>query len=116
MQFTRRSSKVCARASAVNWPAPDGVRNRVVETAVERPKLIRGDGNGPFDSQRRNGLTHIPIVVHDLINGEPAPQQFSAMERGRAPDGRRGRRGLCIAIPSCGGLLGFEGFSQLFEK
>jgi len=54
--------------------------------------------------------------MHDLINGETAPQQFSAMERSRAPDGRRRRRGLCIDFASSGGLLGFEGCCQLFEK
>jgi hypothetical protein len=61
-------------------------------------------------------LTHIPIVVHYLIDGITALQQFRTMQRRRATDGRRRGCGLRFATAGAGGLLGFKGLYQLFQK
>ena len=61
-------------------------RDGLVETLVERPKVIDADWFGPLYRQIGDGLTHVPVAVHDLGQGEALPLQIAAVARGAAVD------------------------------
>jgi hypothetical protein len=48
----------------------DGVGDRVVETAIERPKLLDRDRGIDLDCQIRYRLAKIAVVVNDLLDGK----------------------------------------------
>ena len=52
-----------------------GARDRLVQAAVQRAKVIRADGRVHFDGEVGDGLTDVAVVVHDLRHGEPLKQQ-----------------------------------------
>ena len=49
----------------------DGIGYGVVEAFVESEKLIRRDRRLLLDGHLGNGLAEIPIIVDNLIHGEP---------------------------------------------
>jgi hypothetical protein len=64
----------------------DGVGDRVVETAVERPKFLDCDRRIDLDRQIRYRLAKIAIVVNDLLDGKSVLQQIATMPPRRFAD------------------------------
>ena len=72
-QFVRLS---VARERLFACVSGDGARDGVVQTSVQRAKIIGADGRCQFHCQIGHGLAHIPIVVDDLRDREPLQQQI----------------------------------------
>jgi hypothetical protein len=71
----------------------DGVGDRVVEALVEGSELGNRDRLHPFESELRDGLADVSVVVHDLPDGEAQAKQLLTVP-GRGVTDRRGRREL----------------------
>jgi hypothetical protein len=59
----------------------DRVCNSVVETPVQRTKLVRRNFGMLLNRYLGNGLANIPIFVNNLIDAVPEAQQFGAVQR-----------------------------------
>jgi hypothetical protein len=69
-----------------------GVGDRIIETAVQCPKLGNLKWSIALVRKVRDRLAKIPTVVDDLIHRESKSKQFVAVQRGRRPRFRqRGR-------------------------
>ncbi|HEY3584394.1 MAG TPA: hypothetical protein VGL90_08445 [Casimicrobiaceae bacterium] len=64
----------------------------VVEAAVQRAELVDADGGVGFDCEISDGLAKITIVMNDLLDGEPALQEFAAVKGGGFADLGHDRR------------------------
>ena len=72
-------------ASELGHRARDGV----VEASIERVKVPRTDRDRRFACQFSDGLTHIAVVMHDLLNGEPFKKQITPVLDCGRPNGVR---------------------------
>ena len=60
-------------------------RDGIIQASVQYPKVFGTDRCVQFHRQFGDGLTDIAIVVHDLRDGEPLPQEvMSVPDRARA--------------------------------
>src|SRR5205823_13025297 len=57
----------------------DSTGDGVVETSVQRAKVLRADRGVQFHCQFGDGLAHVTIVVDDLRDGEPLEKQVVAV-------------------------------------
>jgi hypothetical protein len=64
----------------------DSARDRVVQSSVERLEVFRADRRVRFRRQLGNGLTDVPIIVHDLRHGEPLEEQVVSVLAGALVD------------------------------
>jgi hypothetical protein len=99
----------------------DGIGDRVVQTPVERSKLV--DRNRHLVLERKLGdrLAKITVVVDDLVDRVPLPQQLGPVQGGTCADfGERGRPvGLsrdCSALERVGGLLDLQRPDELIQE
>jgi hypothetical protein len=56
-----------------------GSGDGVVETSVQRAKVLEADRRSHFQRELRDGLTDISVVVDDLVDAEPLLQQIMAV-------------------------------------
>ena len=54
-----------------------------VQTSVQRAKFFGRKGRTVLDRKVADGLTEIPVVLNDLLHGEPLLKEFCAMHGGR---------------------------------
>jgi hypothetical protein len=58
-----------------------GVRDGVVEAAIQRAELIDGKGGVALEGQVRDRLAEFPIVVDDLVDRISQAEKARAMRR-----------------------------------
>ena len=56
-----------------------GIGNRLVQATVEGAKLVGGDFHVMFDGKVRQSLANIAVMVDNLVDAIPEPQQFDTM-------------------------------------
>ena len=61
-------------------------RDRIVQTGIERSKVIRGDLYVALHGQVGNRLADVAVIVDHLRNGEPLQQKIVAVLHGAAAD------------------------------
>ena len=66
----RLDAHVLEQRTALERIFRDGIGDTVIETAVERSKLVDLDRRATFKCQIRYRLAKIAVVVNDLINRE----------------------------------------------
>ena len=91
----RFSSALCWRASSESrWKlnSVDGVGDRVVEAAVQRPELRRGERGIALERQVGDGLAQVAVVVDDLVDRVAEREQVLAVRRGGHPHFGQGER------------------------
>ena len=67
----------------------NSIGDAIVETAIERPKLIYLDRRTALESQIRYRLAQITVVVNNLVNSQSPLQQLAPVQRsGRADLGQ----------------------------
>jgi len=63
-----------------------GTRDRVVQASVQCPEILHADRRLQLQRQVGDGLTHIPVVVHDLSDGESLQLEIMAVARSGSAD------------------------------
>ena len=58
----------------------------VVETLVERAKVLDADRLASLHCQIGDGLTHVAVAMHDVGHGESGPLQIAPVARGALVD------------------------------
>ena len=101
----------------------DGVRDGIVQAAIERAKLLRLERRVAFDRKLGDRLTEIPVIMHDLVYGKSLLQQFLAVNGSSHTDFRAGGRFFRLWTVFCsyllrliGKLLELERADELLEK
>ena len=64
----------------------DGARDRVIETSIQGAEVVDADRRIQLEGEVGDGLTHIPIVVHDLRHRESLKVEIVAMAPGACID------------------------------
>jgi hypothetical protein len=70
------------RSLLLHCESGHGARDGVVETQVERLKLLGRDRHARFDSEPGDHLEEVAIVVNDLRNGRPPVKERVAVFAG----------------------------------
>ena len=70
---------VCHSKIALVAEFGDGIGNGIVQTAVERPKLVYEKRRIALIGEISYGLAQVAIVVDDLVNREPELQQLASV-------------------------------------
>ena len=99
----------------------DGVRDGVVEAAIEGLEFVRRHLHPVLDRQVGDGLAEIPVVMNHLVDRVALPEQLVPVFRGAGgeltgrdpPGGRRGTRDLADLAR---GVLHAKGLDQLLEE
>src|SRR4030095_4249099 len=63
-----------------------GTRDSVVQASVQGPEILHADRRLQLQRQVGDGLTHIPVVVHDLGDGESLQLEIMAVARSGSAD------------------------------
>ena len=64
----------------------NGTRDSVVQASVQGPELLHADRRLQLQRQVGDGLTHIPVVVHDLRHGKSLQLEIMAVARSASAD------------------------------
>lgn len=102
-----------ARSAHIMLGAELGYRvgDGVVETTIERSKLVDREGSVTLDGKARDGLTEIAIVMDDLVDGVPEFMERMAVRCCR--DTYLGQRGA-VASRGTGNSRTFWHVARLF--
>ena len=70
----------------------NGTRDSVVQTPVQCAKVLDADGRVQLQREVGDGLTHIPVIVHDLRHRESLQLEMVAVALSAPADLRIGRQ------------------------